>query len=116
MEHYNEVYLGHKDDCAVFTIAFAFPKEGPLVVKGSLKEVQDYIWKSVSVCHYKITYWDKDRKVNECWYVNDPTWNIIRFVGEDESRRYLFTKNNEEQFRIRNIPKHFIKELTNKQT
>jgi len=112
MEHYKTVDLGSfRPSSQPFTVAFAFPLEGPVVIKGMLKEVQDYIWHELSICHYKVTFWNKRRKINEIWYVNRPDWNILYNIEQSGKRCYVFTQDEETMIMLRRMPKHFIKEL-----
>ena len=112
MEHYKTVELGSfQSSSQPFIVVFAFPLEGPIVIKGMLKEVQDYIWNKLSTCHYKVTYWDQQRKMNEIWHINSPDWNILCNIEMGGKRRYVFTHQGEEMFVLRRIPKHFIEEL-----
>lgn len=110
MEKYKEVDLG--SDKLPYTIAFAFPRAGPIVVKGSLKEVQDYIWNELTICHYKITYWDNRRKINENWYINNNDWNIVYELYDSGKKRYIVTLEERQMFAFRRLPKHFIEELS----
>jgi hypothetical protein len=112
MEQYEEIDLGSfKTSSQPFTIAFAFPETGPIVVKGMLKEVQDYIWVNLAKCHYKVTFWNNQRKMNENWYVNDPEWTVLCKIEDSGKRRYIFFHLGEQVFVLRRMPKHFIKEL-----
>ena len=113
MEYYKTVDLGSFQPSSLqpFTVAFVFPLEGPTVIKGMLKEVQDYIRNNVTRCHYKVTYWSDQKKINEVWHINDPDWEITCNTSE-RKRRYVFSRKGEEMFVLRRIPKHFIEELT----
>lgn len=113
MEHYKTVDLGSfRPSAQPYTVAFAFPLEGPLVIKGMLKEVQDYIWNELTTCHYKVTYWDNQTKINEVWYVNHPDWDILCNVETSGKRRYVFSHQGDETIVLRRVPKHFITELS----
>ena len=110
-ERYTEVDLGRFKSCGQpFTIAFAFPKEGPLVIKGMEDKVEEYIHNKLSVCHYKLTQWNNG-KTNEVWQINNPEWTIVPSDESEQRRMYSFYWQGIYQFELKRIPKSFINDL-----
>lgn len=92
-----------------FVIAFAFPKEGPIVIKGMETEVLDYLKSELSTCHFKLTKWNGGKKL-ESWDVNSDNWNI-QMVQQGFKRQYQFMYGNDLIFTLKRVPKRFIREL-----
>ena len=52
-----------------FTMSFCFPKSGPVLVKGALDKVIEYMENNLEgVYHYRLSHWRKGQKRGK-WYV-----------------------------------------------
>jgi hypothetical protein len=73
-----------------FTIAFCYPKSGPVLVKGSLSSVKGYLLENIKgIYHYRLSHWRKGKKRGK-WYVSAPPDNRLSFkeTRRDGSKKY----------------------------
>jgi len=93
-----------------FAIAFAYPRDGPCIIKGSEDDVLNYVNNELGFCHYNFTLWNNKKKFLEEWKVNNKSWKICeKFL--DEKKIYCFNYKGKSILNFRSIPKKFIKEL-----
>jgi hypothetical protein len=53
-----------------FTMAFAYPKSGPILIKGAFESVLEYMENNlVGVYHYRLSHWRKGNKRGR-WFVH----------------------------------------------
>ena len=73
-----------------FTMAFAFPRSGPILIKGALNEVLEYMEKNLEgVYHYRISHWRKGQKRGK-WYVMSSNENLFfREEKKGKSKSYI---------------------------
>ena len=55
-----------------FTMAFCYPKAGPVLVKGARNSVQEYIHTQLAgIFHYRLAHWRKGAKRGS-WFIKKP--------------------------------------------
>lgn len=66
-----------------FTMAFCYPKSGPILIKGALDTVLKYMKENLNgVYHYRLSHWRKGRKRGK-WYIQSE----IEKLSFKESRK-----------------------------
>lgn len=73
-----------------FTMAFCFPRSGPVLVKGALDEVMEYMEKNLEgVYHYRISHWRKGQKRGK-WHVQSSEEKLF-FREEKRGKNKTYT-------------------------
>jgi hypothetical protein len=110
-KEYNQIDLKYATGCGEpFAIVFAFPKDGPCVVKGSETDVLNYLKLNLGFCHYNITLWNNRKKFLEEWRINDRNWKVIeKFSGSKKC--YICEFKDKKIFNFKTMPKSFIESL-----
>jgi hypothetical protein len=92
----NVIDLGYTQEQAKqpFTMAFCYPKVGPVLIKGALEEVEAYRLEHFSgLYHYRLCHWRKG-KTRGSWRINNPENIPIAFremlisKGDDVKKKY----------------------------
>jgi hypothetical protein len=104
------VLLKFEDGNGPYCVAFAYPKNGPYVIKGSEKNVSKYISK-LKFCHYNFTLWTGTRKFLSEWRINDKKWKIV-LNDSNGKRKFIFKSGRKIMLEMRRIPNKFITELS----
>jgi len=73
-----------------FTMAFAFPRSGAVLIKGALDEVLEYMENNLEgVYHYRLSHWRKGQKRGK-WYVQSSKENLF-FREEKRGKNKTYT-------------------------
>ena len=98
-----------------YTLAFCYPKEGPLLIKGMGEEVEKYVKNKVGTCHFRITYW-MEGKSRGYWRINRSDAYIhLTNDNKDKHQRYHLVIYSDKRVIVdkwmRRVPEHFMREL-----
>lgn len=106
-KHHKEIQVGDYKSDEPFTIIFAYPEDGPIVIKGSERETLNYVNKKLGICHYQITYWCKGKTLEE-WRVNGSgNWRITTTLKKAK-KYHVFEYKRRPILEFRTIPKKFL--------
>lgn len=95
-----------------WSIAYCYPAEGPIVVKGMKLSVISHVL-NMSMCHYKLTCWNKGN-ISSWWLINRSMWGIKKISKyEDTNSNYSIEYRGESLFQMRRLPKRYIKDFKN---
>lgn len=96
-----------------FTIAFCYPKSGPVMIKGMNKEVENYVKTKVSPCHYRIALFH-NKESRGYWRFNVEKCFLNKEKYKNKHERYqlsIFNKDQKKEVWLRKVPQHYLKEL-----
>ena len=98
----------HTTDTGVSGIAFCYPEEGPIVIKGHWAKVRRYIKSNLTMCHYKFVVYKNGIKQHGHWWINGDEWNI----DEHKTKGFVITKSHIEICSFKKVPLRYIKEFS----
>ena len=96
-----------------FSMAFCYPKSGPILIKGMSEEVYNYIDKKVGPCHYRMVHFGFGDN-RGFWRFNVKNIYLHLQKQRNDHQRYELTmyKNHKEIKKIiRKVPLKYIKEI-----
>jgi len=107
-----------------YTMAFCYPKKGPVLVKGMAEDVEKYVRKILGPCHYRVVYFGplRSKKGSGMWQFNVSGCFLSKRkhpVTEHERWELLMYKkdgalDDSKVFKhvwLRKVPMRYMKEL-----
>lgn len=77
----NVIDLGYNQEQTKepFTMCFAYPKSGPILIKGPLDAVKQYMEDNLEgIYHYRLAHWRRGR-VRGRWHIQNPNDDSLSF-------------------------------------
>ena len=73
-----------------FSMAFCYPKDGPVLIKGARNSVLEYMENHLKgIYHYRLAHWRRGNKRGS-WYINKPKDLLLALVEvrSDSTKKY----------------------------
>ncbi len=100
-----------------YTMAFCYPKSGPILIKGMGEEVEEYVKRKVGPCHYRLTFFH-NKESRGLWLFNIPHCFLHKKKypttgGHERFELSMFNNDNTlfKEYFLRKVPMRYLKEL-----
>lgn len=90
LENVIDLEYNQEDTSQPFTMAFCYPRSGPILIKGALDIVLEYMKENlIGIYHYRLSHWRRGRKRGR-WYIQSPIDTDLSFKEVKRGNRKTY--------------------------